>query len=421
LYEIAQTARDIRDRDRVLKFVAVTVRRYFHAAGVSFFELADNGAFSLLYTSNLPKERIVAYQKRPWRIREAIFAPLSKGNSVQIPHLQTKEYAKFRERLLYNTVASWYAIPLQIKNKTLGIMVLAGRKPDAVYESELQFLYTIAGHVAVTLENIGLVNALEKQTQALRKANLQLLEANRVKSRFLATVSHELRTPMNSIIGYSEILQDELDGPLTADQADSVERILRSGRNLLSLINDVLDYSKIEAGKIIIRPMQFILSEALDDALEVILPLAKQKNLTITSDISDPLLTAYADPDRARQVLLNILANAIKFTETGSIHIKIEPREDQALISITDTGIGISPGDLPHLFEEFHQIDSSMSRKFGGTGLGLATVSSIIQRAGGYFYVPGYLARPASHIGKAVPQGDIFCLDIETAPVIPNL
>ncbi len=379
LYEIAQTARDIRDRDRVLKFVAVTVHRYFHAAGVSFLELADNGDFSLLYTTNLSKKEVLAYQKHPWRITETLFSPLLKGNSIQIPHLQTKEYAKFQKRLLYPaTAASWYAIPLLIKNKLQGIMVLSGQKPDAVHQDDLQFLYTIAGHVAVTLENISLVNALEKQTQALREANLQLVEANKVKSRFLATVSHELRTPMNSIIGYSEILQDELDGPLTADQADSVERILRSGRNLLSLINDVLDYSRIEAGKITIHPISFVVSEALDDALKVILPLAKQKNLTITSDISDPLLTAYADPDRTRQILLNILANAIKFTETGSIHIKIEAKENQALISITDTGIGILPEDLPHLFEEFHQIDSSMSRKFGGTGLGLAISKQLL-------------------------------------------
>ncbi len=374
LYEIAQTARNIRDRDRILKFVAITVRRYFHAASVSFFELADDGVFSLLYTSNLPKSRIVAYQKHPWRISEEIFAPLSKGNSIQIPHLQTKEYAKFQKRLLYPAAAaaSWYAIPLLVKNNLQGIMALSGRKPEAVRQDDLQFLYTIAGHVAVTLENVSLVNALEKQTQALRKANLQLIEANRVKSRFLATISHELRTPMNSIIGYSEILQDELDGPLTAEQSDSVERILRNGRNLLALINDVLDYSKVEAGEITIRPIQFTLSEALDAALEIILPLAKQKKLTITSDISDPLLTVYADPDRTRQILLNILANAIKFTETGSIHIKIEAKENQALVSIADTGIGISEKDLPHLFEEFHQVDSRMNRKFGGTGLGLA-------------------------------------------------
>ena len=373
LYEIAQTARDIRDRDRVLKFVAVTVRRYFHAAGISFLELADNGDFSLLYTTNLSKKGVLAYQQHPWRITETLFSPLSKGNSIQIPHLQTKEYAKFQKRLLYPAAtASWYAIPLLIKNKLQGIMALSGREPDAVHQDDLQFLYTIAGHVAVALENISLVNALEKQTQALREANLQLIEANRVKSRFLATISHELRTPMNSIIGYSEILQDKLDGPLTADQADSVERILRNGRNLLSLINDVLDYSKVEAGKLTIRSGQFTLLEALDAALEIILPLAKQKNLTITSDISDPLLMIYADPARVRQVLLNILANAIKFTETGSIHIKIEARENQALISITDTGIGISPKDLPHLFDEFYQIDSGTSRKFGGTGLGLA-------------------------------------------------
>ncbi len=261
LYEIAQTARYIRDSNRVLKFITVAIQRYFSTVSVSFFALSDNDFFSPLYLSSIPSEKIAAYQKQPWQITEPFLKAIEEGESIQIAHLQETQYDSFRSRLLYDNAASWYAIPLVAEGHIFGMMILASQTPDLVSKDELQFLYTIAGHVAVSLENIRLIKELETQTTALREANLHLEEANKVKNRFLTTVSHELRTPMNSIIGYSEMLQDKLDGPLTPGQADSVERILRNGRNLLALINAVLDFSKIETDKSVFENGDALLEE----------------------------------------------------------------------------------------------------------------------------------------------------------------
>ncbi|MEL6224434.1 MAG: ATP-binding protein [Cyanobacteria bacterium J06627_8] len=225
---------------------------------------------------------------------------------------------------------------------------------------------------------------LEYQREQIQRKNLQLIEVSRLKSEFLATMSHELRTPLNAIIGFSQVLMRQLKSHASDRQQDMVKRILTNGQHLLELINDVLDLSKIEAGRLDLRPEPLDLEKTIQTTMESLQSLSDQKHLDlkVTLALSNPIIVN--DVNRLRQVLVNLLSNAIKFTETG--YVAIAAREltaDVIEISIEDTGIGIVPEQLDHIFDAFHQADQSISRNHQGTGLGLAITNLLLEMMNG--------------------------------------
>ncbi|WP_017314584.1 ATP-binding response regulator [Mastigocladopsis repens] len=225
---------------------------------------------------------------------------------------------------------------------------------------------------------------LEAQRQHIELQNLKLIEASRLKSQFLATMSHELRTPMNAIIGFSQLLLRPKCGQLTDQQTDMVQRILNNGKHLLMLLNEVLDFSKLEAGRLDLKPDIFDLSKVVNATVEEMRSLAEQKHLSlfIQSDLQNPVV--FNDPIRVRQILTNLLSNAIKFTESGGIAVEVkELSENEVEIAVRDTGIGIAPADLQNIFEAFRQVDQSITRKYPGTGLGLPIIKALLQKMGG--------------------------------------
>jgi signal transduction histidine kinase len=209
----------------------------------------------------------------------------------------------------------------------------------------------------------------------------EIQKANRMKSEFLANMSHELRTPLNGIIGFSEFLVDEKPGKLNDRQREYLNDILNSGRHLLQLINDVLDLSKVEAGKMELYPETFALSTTVDEVSSVISPLAKKKGIAIRKDIAPRLESITLDPQKLKQVLYNLLSNAVKFTgEGGRVDIIAGPYDPGRLrIHVRDTGIGMRPEDVKKLFVEFQQLDSGAGRRYEGTGLGLALTKKLIE------------------------------------------
>lgn len=224
---------------------------------------------------------------------------------------------------------------------------------------------------------------LEKQQQQIQLQNLKLLEASRLKSQFLATISHELRTPMNAIIGFTQILLRPKFGQLTNQQADMVERILNNSKHLLMLLNEVLDFSKLEAEQLELKPEIFDLSKVINTAVAEVRSLAEAKKLSllVQTDLQNTLV--FNDPVRVRQILVNLLSNAVKFTESGSIWVEVKEIPNQVTIAVRDTGIGIAPRDFKHIFEAFRQVDQSITRKYPGTGLGLAIINSLVRMMGG--------------------------------------
>ena len=224
---------------------------------------------------------------------------------------------------------------------------------------------------------------IQEQNRELEEANRQIQEANRLKSQFLANMSHELRTPMNAIVGFSKIVYRKAQGLLPTRQLENLERISQSAEILMNLINDILDLSKIEAGKLEIQPERFSLKELVEGCLSTVTPMVKA-GVELRTELSPELPAVYTDLPRLRQILINLLNNAAKFTEKGSITIAAGPAEaGHFALSVADTGIGIPAQARDYIFEEFRQVDGSTTRKYGGTGLGLSISQKLARMLGG--------------------------------------
>ncbi|CAG0938876.1 partial two-component system, NarL family, sensor histidine kinase EvgS, partial [Candidatus Brocadiaceae bacterium] len=234
---------------------------------------------------------------------------------------------------------------------------------------------------------------VKERTAELELEKERAESADRLKSAFLATMSHELRTPLNSIIGFTGILLQEKPGPLNTEQKKQLGMAQNSARHLLSLINDVLDISKIEAGQLKVSIEEFFVPEVIEKVSELAAPLAQKKALTLTTTIGEGVGLIKSDRLRVQQILINVVNNAIKFTETGSISIHAKHTNRTIIIAVTDTGIGIEPEKMDVLFRPFMQIDTGLTRKHEGTGLGLSICQRLLQLLGGSITV-------ASEFGK---------------------
>ncbi|HEY9855302.1 MAG TPA: HAMP domain-containing sensor histidine kinase, partial [Stenomitos sp.] len=212
---------------------------------------------------------------------------------------------------------------------------------------------------------------------------VELRQADKAKDEFLSVISHELRTPLNFIMGFTSILDDEVAGPMNAQQHEFLGKILGGVDRMLVLVNDLLDFAKIQAGKLTLAPDQTEIRPLVDDVLATMRPLADQKRITLSAQVAEPYV-AYVDGRRILQVLTNLVGNAIKFTpEGGKIHIEARREGDRLCTEVTDTGIGIAPEDVPKLFTRFRQLDMSNTREAGGTGLGLSISKGIVEAHGG--------------------------------------
>lgn len=242
----------------------------------------------------------------------------------------------------------------------------------------------------------------EAKLREIELQNLQLRETARIKSHFLAVMSHELRSPMNAIIGFSQLLLRHPSDRLSPQQESMVRRVFNSGRHLLHLIDEILDFSKLEAGRLEFQLEEFSLVEFVNATTEEMHPLVEQKHLTlqVQLDLQNPIILN--DKHRLRQVLINLLSNAIKFTDAGSIRVSVcEPACEQIAIAVQDTGIGIAADDLKDIFTEFRQVNQTLVRQHGGTGLGLAITDRLVQMMRGSISVTSQLG-----------QGSTFCVEI---------
>jgi signal transduction histidine kinase len=273
------------------------------------------------------------------------------------------------------------AVPLIVGETVLGVFDVQSDKVNGFSEEDANIYTTLASQVAVALQNARLyVEQAETVTQ--------LRELDRLKTSFLANMSHELRTPLNSILGFTDVMLEGIDGTLTENMNNDLRLIQRNGQHLLHLINDVLDMAKISAGKMNLTLERFKIQDLLDEVLNISSPLAAEKNLVLAVDAnSDRKAEITADRTRIRQVMLNLVGNAVKFTEKGGVRIRTEQKAENVLISVSDTGIGIPEDKLDLVFQEFTQVDTSATRKAGGTGLGLPISQSLVRMHGGRLWV----------------------------------
>ena len=249
-----------------------------------------------------------------------------------------------------------------------------------ITESEARTLRTVARLVSVATENADLVGEL-------RDNNFQLERANRLKSEFLANVSHELRTPMNAIIGYSKLMLDGLDGELNSQQEADLQRVTTAADNLLGLINGLLDLSKIEAGRMELNVEEVDIRPIVEDVVALVRPQSDAKDLDVRTSFPVDLPPVLADRARFRQVLVNLMSNAVKFTDSGSVIVSATSGDGWVTVSVADSGIGISVDAQAYIFDEFRQADASTTRRYGGTGLGLAISKRLVALHGGRIWV----------------------------------
>jgi signal transduction histidine kinase/ActR/RegA family two-component response regulator len=229
--------------------------------------------------------------------------------------------------------------------------------------------------------------------------------ADRLKSAFVANMSHELRTPLNSVLALSQLLRDGVPGPLTPDQRKYLEIITRNGQTLLRLIDDILDLSRIESGYLEMATQDVDLAPQIAAIAEALSPLAMAKDLDLTVKLPNELPLVRCDVDRVRQILTNLIGNAIKFTDAGTVRVTAEAKPSAVAINVTDTGVGIPDGDLERIFDEFVQVDQTLARRQGGTGLGLAIASRLARLMGG-----------AIAVSSVAGSGSRFTLTLPRAP-----
>ena len=306
--------------------------------------------------------------------------------------------------------ATWFALPMVHREQLLG--VVAGGAPSGLRDRERAWLTQVAAQVAVGVRSIRQFQELKAVSAELNVRSLkveaqnrELAHANRLKSEFLASMSHELRTPLNAIIGFSEVLKDGLVGPLTAEQHDYVTEVFTSGRHLLSLINDILDLSKIEAGKMELSVEHLELAPVIDNALTILKERAARGGVAVSRHLAADVATIAADGRKLRQIIYNLLSNAVKFTPPGgAVRLEVTRDHDAIELAVIDTGIGIAAADLPRLFEPFVQLDGGLARRFEGTGLGLVMVKNLVELHGGTIGVTSEVGR-GSRFWVRLPQG----------------
>jgi signal transduction histidine kinase len=294
--------------------------------------------------------------------------------------------------------------PLEAKSEVLGAICLLHRADDVVPEPAVPTLRALSDQVALAVRNI-------QYNEELSRKNEELTHLDQLKSDFMATMSHELRTPLTSIIGYSDMLLSGMTGELNEKQSAFVDSILKGGEALLNLINDVLDLTKIEAGRLELNHEAVDLRAALLGVLPVVKPRAQDKRIRISTFLPTDLPLVWADPGKLNQILLNLITNGIKYThENGSVSVEARTLDGLVEIRVNDTGIGIAQEDQDKVFQRFTQIDSSATRSQGGTGLGLAIVRELVELHGGAIRVQSKLGKGSSFI---------FTMPISTKPADP--
>jgi len=388
LGEISQVVNSTLDLETVLtRIVRHAVQLSKTDAGTIYEFDEEKQVFVPRINYGVSAEFVAALQESKLRIGDqtVIGQAAVKGDPEQIADLSdihdyplpyTKE-AGYRALL---------ALPLLRENRLIGGLVVRRKAPGEFPASIVDLLQTFAAQSVLAIHNARLFREVDEKGRELEIANKH-------KSEFLANMSHELRTPLNAILGYTELILDNIYGDVSEKIREVLERLEKNGRHLLSLINDVLDLSKIEAGRLTLSLNEYSIEEVIRTAISSVEALAAEKNLELNVSIPGNLAIGKGDEQRIAQVLLNLLGNAIKFTETGAVGVEAVVSDNRFVVSVSDTGPGLAEADQKKIFEEFRQADGSSTRQKGGTGLGLSISKKIVEMHGGRIWVESTLGK----------------------------
>jgi len=322
---------------------------------------------------------------------------LVEGRVVHIADVRADQEYTLVEAPRLGDFRTALCVPMLREGISIGVLTLMRSEVQPFTDKQIELVTTFADQASIAIENVRLFDEIQDKSR-------QLEEASQHKSQFLANMSHELRTPLNAILGYTELMTDGAYGEPSEKMLGILKRLEANGRHLLGLINDVLDLSKIEAGQLVLELSDYCLQDIAQTVRSTLEPLAADKKLAFKLELAPNLPPGHGDGRRLTQVLINLVGNAIKFTDAGEVAIKAEANNGSFHVSVRDTGPGISSADQAKLFQEFQQADNAITRKKGGTGLGLAISKRIIEMHGGRIWVE-------SQVG----QGSTFAF---TLPVV---
>ena len=303
-----------------------------------------------------------------------------EGKPMHVPDVLKDQDYRFFDAQQLGGFRTLLGVPLLREGAPTGVITLARNVVKPFRSKEIELVTMFADQAVIAIENVRLFDDIQDKSR-------QLAEASQHKSQFLANMSHELRTPLNAILGYTELIADGVYGQPSERMLDVLKRLESNGKHLLGLINDVLDLSKIEAGQLVLDVGDYSLMDVAQTVHSVVEPLASDKKLAFKTEVTPDLPPGRGDKRRLTQVLLNLVGNAIKFTDTGEVVITATAENGSFNVSVRDTGPGISAADQAKLFQEFQQANNSITRKKGGTGLGLAISKRIIEMHGGRIWV----------------------------------
>jgi signal transduction histidine kinase len=306
----------------------------------------------------------------------AIGEAAARREAVQVPDIADMAPSPVKDLLVRAGYKAILVVPLLRPDQVLGALVIRRKEPGAFPAGVVEVLSTFAAQSVLAIQNARLFSEIEEKGR-------QLAAASQHKSQFLANMSHELRTPLNAILGYTELILDAIYGDVPDKVRGVLERVQSNGKHLLGLINDVLDLSKIEAGQLQLTLQDYAVPTMIASVVAATESLARNKGLALRTAVAEGLPPGFGDERRLTQVLLNLVGNAVKFTDQGSVEILAEREGERFRLSVRDTGPGIAEADQARIFEEFQQVDNSNTRQKGGTGLGLAISRRIVALHGG--------------------------------------
>jgi GAF domain-containing protein/anti-sigma regulatory factor (Ser/Thr protein kinase) len=382
LGEVGQAVSSTLDLDTVLTTVVARAVELSATDGGAIYEFDEAGQeFLLRATHGMGAEIVGAVRELRIRAGEtAVGRAAAARRPMQVPEIREEPAYPLREVALKAGFRAFLVVPLVREEQVVGALVVRRRAPGEFPEATVDLLQSFAAQSVLAIQNARLFRELEEKSR-------QLEVASRHKSQFLANMSHELRTPLNAILGYTELILDSIYGEIPGRAREVMERIDKSGRHLLGLINDVLDLSKIEAGQLTLALVDFSLRDIVQTVATAVEALAAEKQLALKVVVAPDLPRGRGDERRLAQVLLNLVGNAIKFTEAGEVRVEATAADGRFVVSVSDTGPGIAAADQQRIFEEFQQADTSSTRKKGGTGLGLSIARRIVEMHGGRLWV----------------------------------
>jgi adenylate cyclase len=367
--------------------------------------------FRLRATYGMSEELIAAITDQHAALSNAVSEAAAQGEPVQVGDLQNEPPSMVNDMIMKAGYRARLLVPLIRSGETVGALVVRRREPGEFPKSTIELVKTFAAQSVLAIQNARLFSEIEVKSRQLAAARDAADEANRTKSSFLANMSHELRTPLNAIIGLTDMMVGNAARFGTEKALEPLRRVHRAGTHLLGLINQVLDLSKIESGKLELNLESVSIPALVEEVIGTARPLAEQNKNRLSVECPSDLPPIEADAMRVRQILLNLLSNACKFTKDGSIILRVlqvvHQEHDCIAFAVADSGIGMTPEQLGRLFEEFSQGDATTARQYGGTGLGLAITRRLCQMMGGDVSV-------TSEVGK----GTTFAVRLPVAAAV---